>query len=427
MTAHHLLPADMRRLPSPWNDLTSERKPALEELAHTESTEQAALEALTAALSRSPTSPVPRVWSDESWELFDRIRHEVGYQLAQVMPTADQFTREGIVDLLREWAGTAQPPVPSWWLDDQLDLIVGVLTDQALDGWAHDVLRWLQQKPYDEAGVAAAAERCVENGLASHDAVNLLHALGTPHGEQALLRVVQDVRASDSNRSQARNALMWLRRPGYDARAQQSAQGEHPLLPPVVRELPYSWGAGFQWPAELPESDENITRARAVLQACAPSQPTPEPVPAPSWHSYEDEDEEQPAWLEVRTVMRELMPYANLVTEERMTEATRECALLGIPGVPGDPDSEEAERFVQHWVTWIRGWIAGEVFTWLGMYVDDDTLVTPWAMELAERYARFGFVPDRAVSMLRWHDTVPRSREALARLAAEGKLPSEGR
>jgi hypothetical protein len=423
VTAHHLLPADMRRLPPPWNDLTSERKPALEELAHTEATEQAALEALTAALSGSPASPVPRVWSDESWELFDRIRHEVGYRLAHVMPTADRFTREGIADVLREWAGTARPPVPTWWLDGQLDLIVGVLTDQALEGWAHDVLRWLQQKPYDEAGVAAAAERCVENGLASHDAVNLLHALGTPHGERALLRVVQDDSVSDNSRSQARDALMGLRRPGYDARAQQPVQGEHPLLPAAVRELPYSWGAGFQWPAELPESEENITRARAILQACAPPGPVPEPVPAPSWHSYEDEDEEPPVWLEVRQVMRELMPYARLVTEERMTEAMRECALLGIPGVPADPGGEDATRFVRRWVTWIGGWIAGEVFTWLGMCVDDETLVVPWAMELAEQYARFGVATEQAVSMLNWHGTVPRSREALARLAADGTLP----
>ncbi|MEV0487410.1 hypothetical protein AB0I69_43260 [Streptomyces sp. NPDC050508] len=423
MTAHHLLPADMRRLPPPWNDLTSERKPALEELAHTEATEQAALEALTAALSGSSASPVPRVWSDESWELFDRIRQEVGYRLARVMPTADRFTREGIADVLREWAGTARPPVPTWWLDGQLDLIVGVLTDQALESWAHDVLRWLQQRPYDEAGVAAAAERCVENGLASHDAVNLLHALGTPHGERALLRVVQDDSVSDNSRSQARDALMGLRRPGYAARAQQPVQDEHPLLPPAVRELPYSWAAGFQWPAELPESEENITRARAILQACAPPGPVPEPVPAPSWHSYDDEDEEPPAWLEVRQVMRELMPYARLVTEERMTEAMRECALLGIPGVPANPGGEDATRFVRRWVTWIGGWVAGEVFVWLGMCVDDETLVVPWAMELAEQYARFGVATEQAVSMLNWHGTVPRSREALARLAADGTLP----
>lgn len=425
MTAHHLLPADLRRLPPPWNDLTRERKQALEDLAHTEANERAALDALAAALSGPPPSPAPRAWSDESWELFDRIRHEAGQRLAQVMPTADRFTREGIADVLGEWAGAAQLPVPAWWLEDQLDLIARALADYVLSGWAHDVLRWLQQKPYDEAGVAASAERCIEHGLAPDQAVSLLQALGTPHGEQALLRVVRDGRAREDSRLQARESLMRLRRPGYEARAQEPAQGEHPLLPPAVRELPYSWGAGFQWPAELPETEENIARARAILQACAPDGRVPEPVPDPDWTG--DEDEEPPAWLDVRTVMRDLMPYAHLVTEERMTEAMRECASLGIPGVPQDPDSEEAARFVRRWVTWIGGWIAGEVFTWLGMCVDDESLVTPWAMELAEQYARNGFATEQAVAMLRWHGTVPRSREALARLAADGTLPPEER
>ncbi|MBK6019393.1 hypothetical protein [Streptomyces sp. MBT53] len=208
------------------------------------------------------------------------------------------------------------------------------------------------------------------------------------------------------------------------------APGEHPLLPPVVRELPYSWDTGFTWPRELPETRANIARARAILEACAPEAPVPDPVPAPDWtgdehknkNKDEDEDEDEPTWLHIRVVLREFMPYADQVTEERMAEAMRECALLGIPGVPGDADGAEAERFVRRWVSWIEGWIVGEVFTWLGMCVDDDTLVTPWAMELAERYARFGVATDRAVSMLRWHGTVPRSREALARLTADGTL-----
>ncbi|XUL90741.1 hypothetical protein ACQ86D_32385 [Streptomyces galilaeus] len=194
------------------------------------------------------------------------------------------------------------------------------------------------------------------------------------------------------------------------------------MLPPAVRELPFSWSAGFQWPAELLETADNIARAHEILRACAPTAPVPDPVPDPDWTGDEDEDEEEPDWLEIRSVLREFMPYADQVTEERMAEAMRECALLGIPGVPVDADGEEAERFVRRWVSWIGGWIAGEVLTWLGMCVDDDTLVTPWAMELAERYARFGVATDRAVSMLRWHGTVPRSREALSRLAADGTL-----
>ncbi|MFE2418539.1 hypothetical protein [Streptomyces hokutonensis] len=198
--------------------------------------------------------------------------------------------------------------------------------------------------------------------------------------------------------------------------------GEHLLLPLVLRELPYSWDTGFTWPRELPETEANIARARAILEACAPEAPVPDPVPDPDWTRDEDEGEEEPAWLEIRVVLREFMPYADQVTEERMAEAMRECVLLGIPGVPVDADGEEAERFVRRWVSWIGGWIAGEVFTWLGMCVDDDTLVTPWAMELAERYARFGVATDRALSMLHWHGTVPRSREALARLKADGTL-----
>ncbi|MFJ5301654.1 hypothetical protein [Streptomyces sp. NPDC088350] len=425
MTAHHLLPAAMRRLPPPWNDLTPERGQRLHDLPHTEANERAALDALTAALSDPPPSLAPRAWSEESWEFYDRIRQEAGHRLAQVMPTAGQFTREGVSDVLGEWAATARPSVPAWWLENQLDLIADALTHSMLSAWTHDVLHWLQRHPHDEADIAAVAERCAVNGLAAHDAVSLLRHLGTPHGERALLGLVRDDRVGDeSTRAWARDSLMLLRRPGYEARARQPAQGEHPLLPPAVRELPYSWAAGFQWPAELPETADNIARARAILQACAPTAPLPEAVPGPDPDRTGDEDDEQqPAWLEIRRVMREFMPYANLVTEERMTEATRECALLDIPGVPPDPNSEEAAHFARRWVTWISGWIAGEVFTWLGMYVDDDTLVTPWAMELAERYARFGFVPDQAVAMLRWHDTVPRSREALARLTADGTLP----
>ncbi|MEU7059976.1 hypothetical protein [Streptomyces sp. NPDC046197] len=425
MTAHHLLPESMRQLPLPWSDLTGERTRRLEELEHTEANEQAALEALRTALSTPPVPTEGGVWNDESWELFDRIRRETRQLLARTMPTTEEFTREGVASVLEEWARTAEPAVPDWWLEEHIDLICRLSARHVLSQWAHDVLRWLQQETHDASGVAAVAERCVDSGLAPRQAVDLLHALGAPYGEQALLRVVREARAGEDSRSWARETLVRLRRPGYRARARQPAQGEEPLLPPAVRELPYSWGAGFRWPADLPESEENIARARAVLQALAPAEPLREPVPDPVWSG--DEDEESPGWLEVRKVMWDFMPYARLVTRERMSEALRECALLGIPGVPQDPDSEEGTRLVRQWVTWIGGWMAGEVFTWLGMYVDDDALVTPWAMELAERYVRCGLAAEQAVSLLRWHDTVPRSREALARIAADPTLPPQVR
>ncbi|MGW1027638.1 hypothetical protein ACWD4J_28730 [Streptomyces sp. NPDC002577] len=437
--AHHLLPSAMRELNPPWNDLTRERRRKLEELPHTEANERAALDALAAALTAPPVVQggpsavqgvqgvrvVQGVWSDESWELFDRFREEAGHRIAQAMPTADRLTREGVTDVLRGWAEKADPPVPDWWLEEQSDQVASEWAGSALYGWAHDVLWWLQQEPGDAERIAAVAERCIENGLAAHYAVNLLDALGAPHGERALLRVVRDDGVSEAHRAWAREKLIELRRPGYDARGQEPAQGEEPLLPPAVQALPYEWGAGFQWPPELPETEENFARARAILEACAPAGPVPEPVPAPAWEG--DNDEERPAWLEVRSVMRHIMPYARHVTRERLTEAMRECALLGIPGVPQDPGSEEAERFIQQWTTWIAGWIAGEVFTWLGMYVDDEAPITPWAMELAERYARNGVAAGQAVSMLRWWDTVPQSREALARIAGDDSLPPEVR
>ncbi|MFF9098792.1 hypothetical protein ACF1AX_37460 [Streptomyces sp. NPDC014802] len=345
-----LLPATLRALPPPWSDPAPERGRALEQLPHTEGNEQAALDALVAALPATPpdTSPNP--------------------------------------DPLTHWAG--------------------------------DVLRWLEQDPHDQVRVADVAERCIGHGLAVHHAVDLLGSLGTPHGETALLRVVRRAGASE----EARDTLRLLRARRYDVRTQQPPHGEEPLLPGLARDLPYSWPSGFQWPQDLPETDENLARARALLQACAPTGPLPDPAPGPEWEGTEDD--EPPAWLEIRAVLRSLMPYARLVTRERLTEGMRECALLGIPGVPQDPDSEDAERFVQRWAAWITGWIAGEVFTWLGMYVDDEAAITPGTTALAEQYAHNGMAAEQAVSMLLWWKTLPHSREALTRLAADGSLPA---
>ncbi|MFI8190970.1 hypothetical protein ACIF8T_19510 [Streptomyces sp. NPDC085946] len=418
-----LLPAALRELPPPWNDLTRRRTERLEDLPRTEANERSALDALAAALSGPPPRPGGGAWSDESEELHDRFRREAAPRLAEAVPTTARLTREAVEGVLTEWARTARPPVPQWWPREHADRVAAEWAAQALADWAHDVLRWLERAPHDEEAVAAVAERCAEHGLSSPSALGLLHALGAPRGEAALLRLVRSPAVREDDRQRARDHLLDLRRPRYRARAQEPADGEEPLLPPPARDLPYAWSAGFQWPQELPETQENFARARAVLEACAPAGPVAEPVPAPSWQG--SGDEEPPVWLDVRRVMRDLMPCARLVTRERLTEAMRECALLGVPGVPRDPDGEAAERFIGTWVTWIGGWIAGEVFTWLGMYVDDGTALTPWAMDLAERYARNGVAAEQAVSMLRWWHTDPRSREALTRLAADDSLPDD--
>ncbi|MFF9406793.1 hypothetical protein ACF1B0_14915 [Streptomyces anandii] len=191
-----------------------------------------------------------------------------------------------------------------------------------------------------------------------------------------------------------------------------------------MRELPAPWNdlthrrsAAL---AELPSTD--AAQALAVLRASLP----PHRQGIHGWDdelrdSYDDRDDhtldEADAWL------TRLMPTTADVTRERMTEAMRECALLGIPGIPRDPAGEEGTRFVGRWVTWIGSWIAGEVFDWLGTYVDDDTLRPPWAIELAERYARCGVATDQAVSMLRQHHTTAAALAALARIAADDTLP----
>ncbi|MEU6401475.1 hypothetical protein [Streptomyces sp. NPDC046985] len=448
-TTRPLLPAGMSRLSPPWSDLTRRRTRGLAELPHTRASEQSALDALTAA-QPAPRPPARSLWNDDSWELFERIRQGAGERLDEALPDAGSFTREGVAAVVEDWAGSARPPVPRWWLRRERDLIVETLARDALSDWARDVLRWLGEQPYDAAAIAAAAGRCAVGGLAPGQALELLHALGSPEGERALLDVVREgetdedahaltrERETDAGthalareaetdedvRARAREALIELRRPRYEARARRPARDEAPLLPPAVRELPYSWGSGFQWPEDLPEDEENTARARAVLTALAPAEPLPGPFgPAPDPAGSGTGDDRLPAWLDVRAVMWELMPYPRQVTRERMAEAVRECALLGVPGVPRDPDGAEARRFARQWATWIGAWIAAGVFVWLGRDVDDDALLTPWAMELAERYARCGTAAQEAVDMLRWHGTAARSREALTRLATDPTLP----
>ncbi|HEY3504403.1 MAG TPA: hypothetical protein VGN37_16685 [Actinocatenispora sp.] len=424
--ARRLLPAAMRELPPPWNELTGERR-----LEHTRANERAALDALTAVLSDLPSAS-PSGWHGDDWEeLFYRFRNDAGHRLGQVMPTADLVTGEGVTAVLREWATTADPPVPGWWLDQQSDQIVAEAADYVLSTWVYEVLRWLEREPRDVERVAEVVERCIAATLTGDHGVRLLHGLAAPHGEQALLRVVHDDRVREHTRAWAREQLVDVRRPGYRARGEQPAYGEEPLLPPAVRDLPAGWAFGFQWPPALTETQENIARARAVLEACAPTGPVPEPVPVfltsfgGVWGGYGDVAEERPVFLEVRSVMSDVMPYARQVTRERMNEVTRECARLGMPGVPRDPHSAEGQRFLRQWVTWIGGWIADEVFHWLYQYVDDEDDVIPWAVELAERYLGNGMGGEHAMSLLRWYPDVPGSRQALARFAADEALVPE--
>ncbi|MFD5031901.1 hypothetical protein ACFWM0_16005 [Streptomyces sp. NPDC058405] len=191
---------------------------------------------------------------------------------------------------------------------------------------------------------------------------------------------------------------------------------ETPLLPEAVRALPYSWDYGFVWPPETEENDENLAYARAVLEACLPPAPlsAPEP-PADVKVKYLDEGDPEPEWPKIRQVLRSRMPYARCVTRERMAEAEAECARRGL----------DTTNFTEHWTIRITGWIAEETLRWCALMVDDVEAITPWAMELAEQYIQRGMAAEQAVSVLRLTSKVPRSREALARLAMDEGLPPE--
>ncbi|MFJ8347196.1 hypothetical protein ACIQ9J_12660 [Streptomyces sp. NPDC094153] len=419
----HLLPAAMRELPPPWNDLTHRRALALAELPASRADQ--ALDVLRAALPRHRHSV--HGWDEALRDAYDdRDDHtldDADAWLTWLMPATADVTRERVARVVAEWSRlgiptVSAPPTPEQIRTTAAEWATTVRQDLASDAFAFLLERGALAGHEDEA--VRLAQAYVRVGLAVEPAVRLLLALGRPRGEAALLELVTDDEVRDF-RPYVRSRLLVLRRPGYEARGRQPARGEEPLLPPAVRELPYRWAAGFQWPAGLPRDAENTARARAVLLACAPTGPVPEPVPGPARTG--DADEEPPTWPDVRQVMADLMPCARLVTRERMTEAMRECALLGIPGVPRDPHGEEAARFLARWVTWIGGWIAGAVFTWLGTYVDDDVLLTPWAFELAERYARCGVAVDEAVALLHRHGAVAYGREALDRMAADETLP----
>jgi hypothetical protein len=122
-----------------------------------------------------------------------------------------------------------------------------------------------------------------------------------------------------------------------------------------------------------------------------------------------------PEWTEIRQVLRSRMPYARCVTRERMAEAEAECARRGL----------DTTDFTERWTVRISGWIAEGTLRWCGLIVDDVEAITPWFMDLAERYAQRGMAAEQAVWSLRLTSEVPRSREALARLAAGEGLPPE--
>ncbi|WP_329036937.1 hypothetical protein OHT61_09825 [Streptomyces sp. NBC_00178] len=187
-----------------------------------------------------------------------------------------------------------------------------------------------------------------------------------------------------------------------------------PLLPPVLQAYPYPWDNAFIWTSEK-EDEETLAYARAVLEACLPPRPLAEPEPPAEVAVHDSSEDGYPEWTEIRTVLRERMPYARHVTAERMADAEAECARRGLTTA----DFEEV------WTRRITAWIAEQTLYWCGLMVDDEAALTPWLMDLAERYAERGTAAATAVGALTCTRSAPESRAALARLAAHEGLPTE--
>ncbi|MFI8194508.1 hypothetical protein ACIF8T_38325 [Streptomyces sp. NPDC085946] len=322
------------------------------------------LDGLAAAIAEAP--PPTYGWSEDEHDLYERSESEPGLPLT----------------------------------DEQRQRFASARSRQRAVHRIEDLLRLLteavRQERVPAPAVSEAAEACVRAGLAVLSAIDLLAAVGVPHGEQALARVVLDESVGEHERCWAREHLLRLRRPRYEELAARPVEGEEPLLPEVVRGFPYGRHGGVAGPDDPEPTEELLFRARAVLEALLPDRPLvwPEPLPEPEGRWYEGE-EERPAWVEVSIVLGALMPDARRVTRERMTEGWRECTRLGI-----ELQDSGLEDFIDRWVTRIGAWIAEWTLSWLALHLWREGHFPAWSTDLATLYAQRRVAVEQASVLL---------------------------
>ncbi|MFE9369748.1 hypothetical protein ACFYM2_08240 [Streptomyces sp. NPDC006711] len=134
--------------------------------------------------------------------------------------------------------------------------------------------------------------------------------------------------------------------------------------------------------------------AHAALEALLPPTALLVPEPAPPWTAGWDERDEndgfRPDWLQVRRLVRELMPTPKSVTRERMAEAEKECGALGLDGLDGGEGD-----FATLWTTRTGAWLAEEIFEGLTRLCDVMDL-EPRLRDFAEEYVRRGMTVEAA-------------------------------
>lgn len=373
--------------------------------------EQSDLKALAAVLDAY--EPPPAEWTDELWELYERAEAEECVLRIRPAHWAD--------DLWEQYQRTEVPEPHAPLTQEQERLFA---QERERERWMSAVQHLLDSLGgrlketglREPASAATLAERWVRMNLYAFAGVRLLYGLGAPHGEAALLRLVVDDTVDRADRQVVREWLMMLRRPRHSALGRQPQGGETPLLPPAVRNLADAWKAGTDGPGVIACNPENAAAVRAALEALLPARRPAVPEPPPEMTGVGDEDEEErPDWIDVRTLLRELMPYPRNVTRERMAEVRREAELMGL--------ESDGEGFAERWAIRIGAWLAGWMFSWLCGARREPTDLAPWAVDLAEQYVLRGFAAEDAERFLDLcTDSDPRSAAALVRLRESGAI-----
>ncbi|MGW6203285.1 hypothetical protein ACWF9B_06510 [Streptomyces sp. NPDC055089] len=371
--------------------------------------ERSELEALAAVLDAY--EPPPAEWTDELWEQYERAEAEE--HVVRARP--DHWSDE----LWEQYRSTELPEPHAPLTREQEHLFARERDRERRMSEAQRLLGSLNER-LEKTGLqetewaAALAERWAGLNLYAPPAARLLHGLGAPHGEAALLRLVADDTLDREDRQDVRLWLMTLRKPRNHALGRQPQEGETPLLPPEVRGLADSWGMDGRRPQAAMDR-ENAAAVRAALEALLPARQLAAPEPPPEMVTMGDEEPEVPPdWVGVRMLLRDLMPHPRTVTRERMAEVSREAARMGL---------ETCGDFAERWTTRIGAWLGGEMFSWLCAARREPLDLVPWAVDLAEQYVLRGFAAGDAERFLDLSmDTDPRSVAAMDRLRKAGAI-----
>ncbi|HEY9328867.1 MAG TPA: hypothetical protein VIS09_11610 [Streptomyces sp.] len=371
--------------------------------------DQPDLEALATVLDAY--EPPPAEWTDELWERYERAEAEK--HVLRVRP--DHWTDE----LWERYRSTEAPePHPPLTREQEHLFAQERVRERRMSAGAR-LLESLNER-LEETGLrepelaAALAERWLRMNVYALPASRLLHGLGAPHGEAALLRLVVDDALDRQDRQVVREWLMKLRKPRNRALGRQPQEGETPLLPPEVCGLADAWGIDGRG-TETAMNRENAAAVRAALEALLPARRQAVPEPPPEMVIRGDEEPEvAPDWVRVRMLLRDLTPHPRAVTRERMAEVRREAARMGL---------ETHGDFAERWTTRIGAWLAGSMFSWLCAARREPVDLAPWGVDLAERYVLCGFAAEDAERFLDLStDTDPRSAAALGRLKEAGAI-----